>query len=330
MTKYSDRNCSPGVSTIYILNIILNLLLVIPAFAQTEFLPGRAGFAIRIKDVASPYNIMSTFVTPNESFLVEIEKKYRQGEFAIEAPGLSINTQSPYKWSLKAPAEKGLYVAKITSKETADSMTLNVFVIFPLSEMKGEYLNSYRVGKYPKFPLKQLPIYKPPPSLLEVTEENLDTWITPHFQLKQFICKQEGNFPKYLILREKLLLKLEFILEKVNERGYACQSFNIMSGYRTPYYNHLIGNVKYSRHLWGGAADIYIDENPRDEMMDDLNKDGIINWKDAAVLYDIIDDLYKYSFYEQLAGGLARYKKTKDHGPFVHVDVRGRRARWGD
>ncbi|MFH2036543.1 MAG: hypothetical protein ABIJ45_09090 [Candidatus Zixiibacteriota bacterium] len=35
-------------------------------------------------------------------------------------------------------------------------------------------------------------------------------------------------------------------------------------------------------------------------------------------------------FYEKFIGGLGRYKKTEDHGPFVHTDVRGYRARWGD
>ena len=30
------------------------------------------------------------------------------------------------------------------------------------------------------------------------------------------------------------------------------------------------GNVKYSQHVYGGAADIFIDENPKDEMMDDF------------------------------------------------------------
>ena len=47
------------------------------------------------------------------------------------------------------------------------------------------------------------------------------------------------------------------ILQKVNERGYRCDTFHIMSGYRTPYYNGAIGNVRYSRHVWGGAADIF-------------------------------------------------------------------------
>jgi uncharacterized protein YcbK (DUF882 family) len=102
-----------------------------------------------------------------------------------------------------------------------------------------------------------------------------------------------------------------------------------MSGYRTPYYNKAIGNVRYSRHVWGGAADVFVDHDPKDDLMDDLNGDGHIDYRDAAVLYDIIDDLYGRPFYARFLGGLGRYKKTASHGPFVHVDVRGFRARWG-
>jgi len=114
-----------------------------------------------------------------------------------------------------------------------------------------------------------------------VTEENQDTMVSPHFTLKQFACNQDSGFPKYLVLRERLVLKLEDILEKVNKHAYRCDTFHIMSGYRTPYYNELNGNVKHSMHLWGGAADIFIDESPKDGMMDDLNKDGRIDWRDA-------------------------------------------------
>ncbi len=130
-------------------------------------------------------------------------------------------------------------------------------------------------------------------------------------------------------MKERLLLKLELILERTNERGYRCDTFHIMSGYRTPYYNKAIGNVRYSRHVWGGAADIFVDENPKDAMMDDLNQDGVIDFRDAAVVYDIVDDLFGRPFYAPFTGGLGRYRKTTAHGPFVHVDVRGFRARWG-
>jgi len=67
-----------------------------------------------------------------------------------------------------------------------------------------------------------------------------------------------------------------------------------------------------------------------DGMMDDLNRDGKMDDLDADVLYSIIDELYGKPFYERFMGGLAGYKKTDSHGPFVHVDVRGFRVRWGD
>lgn len=202
--------------------------------------------------------------------------------------------------------------------------------MIPYTQLKGGYLNGYRIGNYPSIPLKQLPIYKPPRGFIEVTKENEDTPVSPHFKIKQFLCKQSGPYPKYIVVRERLILKLELILEKANERGYPCNSFNILSGYRTPFYNKAIGNVKYSRHLWGGAADIFIDENPKDNMMDDLNHDGKTDYHDADVLYDIIDDMYGKPFYKLFIGGLGRYRKTPSHGPYVHVDTRGFRTRWGD
>ena len=172
-------------------------------------------------------------------------------------------------------------------------------------------------------------IYRPPKGFIEVTEENEHVFVSPHFQLKQFICKQPSGYPKYLVLKESLLLKLEHILGQVNSQGYSCESFHIMTGYRTPFYNYAIGNAKYSRHLWGGAADFFIDVNPKDEMMDDLNRDGAIDWKDAAVIYRMINKMQWKSEYQPFLGGLARYKKTASHGPFVHIDVRGKSTRWG-
>ncbi|MBN2468369.1 MAG: hypothetical protein JXD19_09495, partial [Deltaproteobacteria bacterium] len=168
----------------------------------------------------------------------------------------------------------------------------------------------------------------PPNGFIEVTKENEEALVSPHFRLKQFVCKQNGGYPKYVVLQERLLVKLELILERMNARGFSSTTFHVMSGYRTPYYNKLIGNGRYSRHLWGGAADIFIDENPQDEMMDDLNHDGAIDRRDADVLADIIEELFQEPEYESLKGGLGRYKKKGTRGPFVHVDVRGSRTRW--
>ena len=59
-----------------------------------------------------------------------------------------------------------------------------------LGRLRGEYLNGYRIGSYPAQALRGLAIYRPPVGFVEVTRENENTFVSPHFQLKQFLCKR--------------------------------------------------------------------------------------------------------------------------------------------
>ena len=294
-----------------------------------SFESGRVGFSIMFKGEVTPYRVTGVFVLPNAQLALEAVGGGGSDRFEGRAEAGELISRQPRTWRWTAPPETGLYSVEIQNQSTGEAIRLNIFVLVPFDELLGENLNGYRIGSYPKSPLRGLALYKAPVGFIEVTERNEGTEIVPHFRLRQFLCKQEGEHPKYVVLNERLLLKLELVLEQVNQRGHRCDTFHIMSGYRTPYYNKAIGNVRYSRHVWGGAADVFVDENPKDEMMDDLNRDGRIDYRDAAVLYDIIDELYGRSFYERFLGGLGRYKKTSAHGPFVHIDVRGFRARWG-
>ena len=158
-------------------------------------------------------------------------------------------------WSWNAPAFPGPFHIVIEGSNER-KMTLNVFVTVPRSQIKSGRLHGYRIGSYPKKPLKGNPIYKPPPGFIEITDALENTPVSPHFRLGQFRCKQEGGPPTYVVLRTRLVLKLERLRREVNELGYAAETFHVMSGYRTPWYNAAIGNVKYSRHAWGGAAAI--------------------------------------------------------------------------
>ena len=295
-----------------------------------KFSSQRANFSVKFKEEISPYQVTGIFVLPNEKINFEVIDSGKNQTYQIKISNGKLIQTAGKNWIWQAPVQKGLYPLKIIQDGSSESITLNVFVMVPLKELKGEYLNCYRIGEYPKTALRNNPIYKPPKGFIEVTEDVKETLISPHFKLNQFLCKQDCDSLRYLVLEERLILKLELILEKVNEQGYSCNTFHIMSGYRTPHYNKAIGNVKYSRHCWGDAADFFIDENPKDDIMDDLNKDGKINYKDAKVLYEIIDEMYGKRWYERFVGGLGRYKKTASHGPFVHIDVRGHRARWGD
>ncbi|HDQ45194.1 MAG TPA: hypothetical protein ENN17_06845 [bacterium] len=293
------------------------------------FSTGKSGFTVRVKGEIVPYRIFALFVLPGETLIFEALAPPGRGRLILEtAAGKAVSTAAG-TWRWRAPEESGLVPVRIFHPQTADSMRLNIFVMVPFGRLEGEYLNGYRIGSYPAEPFKPLPVYQRPDGFVEVTGENRETRVSPHFTLEQFLCKQEGGDPRYIVLRERLLLKLELILEKVNENGYRCDTFHIMSGYRTPYYNRLIGNGRYSSHIYGGAADIFIDENPKDGLMDDLNGDGRSDHQDAAILYDIIDGMYGKPWYRRFIGGLAKYERTEFRGPFVHVDVRGVRARWG-
>ena len=169
-------------------------------------------------------------------------------------------------------------------------------------------LNGYRIGEYPATPLKGNPMYLPPPGFIEVTKENQDTKVSPHFTLKQFLCKEDTtkSFPKYVLFKERLPLKLEAVLERVNAMGFAVDTLHVMSAFRTPFYNHAIGDVKYSMHQWGSAADIYIDPLKKDRMAD-LNRDGQVDIQDSKFLYDEIERMLASKELARFQGGMGFY-----------------------
>ena len=78
--------------------------------------------------------------------------------------------------------------------------------------------------------------------------------------------------------------------------------------------------------MYGDAADVFVD-NDGDGRMDDLNGDGRVDTRDAAVILAAVERIERA--YPELAGGVGVYRATSAHGPFAHVDVRGHRARWG-
>ena len=295
----------------------------------SPFLPGKLGFSLQYQEESSAYLVNSSFVLPGDSITLEAVSRRGSDRFVIDSAAGVLREHSARQWQWRSPTKTGLYPLQIRNTSSGELMTLNVFVMVPAKEIESGRLHGYTIGTYPARSRTQPPIYDPPRGFIEVTPENENAFLSPHFRLKQFLCKQSGGYPKYLVLRERLLLKLERILEIVNAKGYRCDSLHVMSGFRTPSYNQAIGNVRYSRHVWGGAADIFIDQRPRDGVMDDLNGDGRIDRRDAQVLYDIVDAEERLALHG-FSGGLGRYRSTAAHGPFVHVDVRGFGARWGN
>ncbi len=244
----------------------------------------------------------------------------------LEQDGVSLAEPTAEGLKITAPQQHGRYTVRVQHPDNGDSTLLNVWVSIPRSEMEGEYLNGYRIGTYPP-PRKNRPNYEPPEGFFEVTADNVDTRVSTNFTLRQFLCKQASDYPKYVVIQESLLVLLERLLLDVRDAGFEIETFGVISGYRTPYYNRSIGNVPYSRHVYGDAMDFYIDVD-RDGLMDDIDGDGMRNSRDISRFFRIVDRWMVRPENKGLMGGIGRYNKTRRHGGFVHADTRGYRARW--
>ena len=201
----------------------------------------------------------------------------------------------------------------------------------PFSDKTGGRIGSYRIGFWPGERRATKRGYENPEGFIEVTPENQDTRVSEHFRLRDFLTKGQANvWPKYLVLREDLVDKLELVIADLESRGIAVERMRVMSGFRTPQYNatggSTAGRASNSRHMYGDAADVFVD-NDGDGRMDDLNRDGRVDTRDASVIRAAVERVERA--HPALAGGVGVYRATSAHGPFAHVDVRGYRARWG-
>jgi hypothetical protein len=301
--------------------------LTMVAAARPVKPPAAAGFAVRYRNVISPDRVRTLTVLPGESVTLEVaDRAPGSGYLARPAAGQLVPLGTG-RWAWTAPSAPGLYPIQLVAPDGGDSVTVQAFVVVPYDRLQGEFLNGYRIGRYPDKPLRGLAGSVPPAGFVEVTPDNEDVLVSPHFRLKQFLCKQPAGSRRYVVLNERLLVALEYVLARVNEAGYRATTLHLMSAYRTPAYNRSLGNVRYSQHQWGAAADIFIDENA-DGRMDDLNRDGRSDIRDAEVLYRLIDAAAARPEAQGLIGGIGKYPSTAAHGPFVHVDVRAGKARW--
>jgi hypothetical protein len=293
--------------------------------SMSDLAVGEPSFALHVGGEPALHPVSAAFVLPGEELALEIPAL---DAFAVHAAAGSVTADGPNRWSWRAPATPGLHPVHVTRADGA-SVTVNAFVMVPYSSMKRGVLNGYRIGAYPAAWSRRARGYERPRGFVEVTAENHEALVAPHFRLGQFVCKQGEGFPKYVVLQPRLIHKLEALLESARQNGVSATTFHLMSAYRTPVYNRGIGNkTAFSRHQYGDAADIFVDEFPADGVMDDINRDGRHDRGDARFLMGLADSLDRAPETGTLVGGLSAYHPTSSHGAFVHVDARGYAARW--
>lgn len=232
-----------------------------------------------------------------------------------------------------AAGNPGVYpLATGATGDAAITANLSLIVLKPFSAKVNGRIGTYRMGTWPyEKGTPRSASYAPPKGFVEVTRETFGTHVSEHFTVGEFVTKdQKDVWPKYLALDRRLLDKLELTIAELNLAGYRVKDMSVMSGFRTPQYNEkgvgAGGRSSVSRHQYGDAADVYPDDNG-DGRLDDLNRDGRVDMKDARILAAAAEAVEKKN--PELVGGIGIYPANSAHGPFVHIDARGTRARWG-
>ena len=232
-----------------------------------------------------------------------------------------------------APAEPGIYQLAVQLQQASRTIQdFSVITLVPFSEKVGGRIGMYYLGKWPfeGGGTPKTPAYQNPSGFIEVTPDDADTPVSAHFKLRDFLTKDQPNvWPKYLLLKPNLVDKLELTIAELEAMGHDVRHVTIMSGFRTPNYNvsggNTVGRASLSRHMYGDASDIFID-NDRNGVMDDLNGDGRVDARDAEVILAAVERVERD--HPSLVGGVGVYSACCGHGPFTHIDVRGYRARW--
>lgn len=232
-----------------------------------------------------------------------------------------------------APEKSGIYKFAVElNKATKAIEGVSIVTLVPRSQKRGGKIGGYQLGSWPwetgGKPKSER--YAPPSGFIEVTQQNQDFHVSEHFRLRDFLTKDQRNvWPKYLLLDPKLIDKLELTIQELERQGVKITGMHVMSGFRTPRYNHGGGNTagraNLSRHMYGDAADVYVDNN-RDGQPDDITGDGRVTVRDAERFAQAAEAVERR--HGSLVGGIGVYTACCGHGPFTHIDVRGYRARW--
>ena len=207
----------------------------------------------------------------------------------------------------------------------------SVITMKSFGEKVAGSVGNYRVGFWPEENGRLRSVaYENPEGFIEVTRENQNIRVSEHFLLSDFLTHdQQGVWPKYLVLREPLLDKLELVIQDLERHGVNADGMEVLSGFRTPDYNQALGDesgrARDSRHQFGDAADVIVDNNG-DGRMDDLNRDGRVNFADVRIVLAAVERVEHQ--YPDLVGGTGLYHSSGPRGPFAHIDVRGSVARW--
>jgi len=223
---------------------------------------------------------------------------------------------------VEAPANPGFYHLALVRGDSRRVISgLTVAVLVPFHEKEGALLHGYRIGTYlsEKLAGNQLP----PEGFLEITERDVHLPISKHLRVSDFLNHDsQDTWPRYAAVSPRLLDKIELVISELARwHGTTTNDVRLLidvrSGFRAPDHNRRIRRAaRDSQHQYGDAADVAID----------ANGDGrytAIDSRMVGLAVEIVELKHP-----DLVGGLGIYTSGHTRTTYVHIDARGKRARW--
>src|SRR5688572_26212712 len=193
-------------------------LLLYPVFSAADSpsaaVHAPAPFPLSLNSRTVHYSINFHPVMPGED-VVFSSAAHLLSRLSIQVAGKHLApNQQQFIW--RAPSQAGVYTAVVhlepaSPKQQRQTLEVQLLVMVPANRVSNGHLNGYRIGGYPP-PLRDLSSYNAPKGFIEVTANTLHTPVSPNFTLGQFLCKQKGGYPKYLVLQPALVNTLEEFL----------------------------------------------------------------------------------------------------------------------
>jgi hypothetical protein len=178
--------------------------------------------------------------------------------------------------------------------------------------------------------------FNPPRYWMKISARNEKLQISPHVlvgQMVGFITEKDRSKPKrrhihWFPPNRPLVYKLELLSRELARKGVKFKRLAINSCFRAPYYNRRIGGSSFSRHIYGDAADVMIDEDG-DEVCDDITGDGTADQKDGLVIGQALRRLENAGAVKVGGTGVYGFDGKGSVRSYCHFDSRGYVTRWG-
>ncbi|PIE51253.1 hypothetical protein CSA37_12640 [Candidatus Fermentibacteria bacterium] len=236
-------------------------------------------------------------------------------------PSLDIQGQGR-EFAIQLPRCHGIHTVRGSDSTGVQEWLLLV----PLGseQVRTATVNSFLLGFYGDGNTRD---HLPDNGFIELPYHYYNSRVSTHLTFADLLCHTEGGWPQYMVLDTSLLTKLELVFQEVAKTYPEARVIHSISGFRTPAYNLAIGNeTGFSLHLYGSAADIWIEGWPENGLIDDLDRNKRIDVYDGEF---IIEATRRLEASGQVAtGGASAYRWISTHGPFVHIDTRGSAAVW--